>query len=110
LQNLVDELRSANKNKAMFLAGLTHELRTPLDVVIGSAKVLEDNLLGKLNEKQVVYVQSIEDCGKHLLHLVNDMLDLSKLAAGKMRLSIEEFSVADLLETVVQQMYKYSRE
>lgn len=109
LQNLVDELRSANKNKAMFLAGLTHELRTPLDVVIGSAKVLEDNLLGKLNEKQVVYVQSISDCGKHLLHLVNDMLDLSKLAAGKMRLSIEEFSVPDLLDTVVQQIYKYSR-
>jgi signal transduction histidine kinase len=110
LQNLVDELRSANKKKALFVAGLTHELRTPLDVILGSAKVLEDNLLGKLTSKQLVYVQSISDCGKHLLHLVNDMLDLSKLVAGKIRLRVEEFSVPDLLETVVQQMHKYSRE
>ena len=90
-------LESANKAKSDFLASMSHELRTPLNAVIGFSQVLQDQSFGLLNEKQIEYVQDILESGKHLLELINDILDLSKVEAGKMELELSPVVVGDLL-------------
>lgn len=92
------EADAANKAKSDFLANMSHELRTPLNSVIGFAEVLEDGLYGSLNEKQQTYVGDILGSGRHLLQLINDILDLSKVEAGKLELNPCEFSLSDVLE------------
>ncbi len=77
---------------------MSHELRTPLNAVIGFSEVLRDQYFGKLNEKQAEYIKDILDSGKHLLSLINDILDLSKVEAGKMELELSPVSIKDLLE------------
>lgn len=86
------QLERANLHKSQFLANMSHELRTPLNAIIGFSEVLQDQVFGSLNEKQVRYVNNILTSGRHLLNLVNDVLDLSKVEAGKMELRWEEFS------------------
>jgi len=76
---------------------MSHELRTPLNAVIGFSQVLQDQSFGLLNEKQIEYVQDILESGKHLLELINDILDLSKVEAGKMELELSPVVVGDLL-------------
>jgi PAS domain S-box-containing protein len=88
----------ANKAKSDFLSSMSHELRTPLTAVIGFAEVLKDQYFGKLNEKQTDYVKDIFESGKHLLSLINDILDLSKVEAGKMELELSEINIRHLLE------------
>jgi signal transduction histidine kinase len=90
-------LESANKAKSDFLASMSHELRTPLNAVIGFSQVLQDQGFGSLNVKQNEYVQDILESGKHLLDLINDILDLSKVEAGKMELHLTPVVVGDLL-------------
>ena len=87
----------ANQAKSDFLANMSHELRTPLNAVIGFSEVLEDGTFGDLNDKQRQYVGNILQSGRHLLSLINDILDLSKIEAGKMELEIVDVDVSRLI-------------
>ncbi|WP_340818679.1 response regulator [Methanolobus sp. WCC4] len=90
----------ASRTKSEFLANMSHELRTPLNSVIGFSDLLLEGTFGSLNDKQKRYVGNISHSGKHLLSLINDILDLSKVEAGKMVLSIEEFDVGESLSEI----------
>ena len=91
-------LEKASRHKSEFLAKMSHELRTPLNAIIGFSEVLRDRLFGGLNERQVKYIENIHASGKHLLYLINDILDLSTIEAGKMELHPEDFSIPHALE------------
>ncbi|MEO7578146.1 MAG: response regulator [Massilia sp.] len=91
------ELEHANRMKSEFLATMSHELRTPLNAVIGFSEALKDGLVGSLSEVQLAYVDDIFNSGQHLLALINDILDLSKVEAGMMSLEFEAVDVKLLL-------------
>ncbi|MBF0476642.1 MAG: GAF domain-containing protein [Deltaproteobacteria bacterium] len=92
------QVDAANKAKSAFLAGMSHELRTPLNAIIGFSEVLLDKYFGELTPKQEEFIGDVLASGNHLLSLINDILDLSKVEAGKMDLDITEFSIRELLE------------
>ena len=92
------QAEEASRAKSDFLANMSHELRTPLNSVIGFSEVLEDQLFGPLNEKQSSYVGNILSSGCHLLNLINDILDLSKVEAGKMELEPSVVNLRELLK------------
>ncbi len=94
------EVERANQAKSEFLANMSHELRTPLNSIIGFSEVLEDQIFGQLNETQKKYVHNINTSGMHLLQLINDVLDLSKVEAGKMSLQYEDFPIAAALHDI----------
>ena len=89
---------SANQAKSDFLAGMSHELRTPLNAIIGFSQILQEQHFGALNEQQADYANDILESGQHLLSLINDILDLSKIEAGKMTLNLSSVNIARLLE------------
>jgi PAS domain S-box-containing protein len=89
-----------NRMKSEFLANMSHELRTPLTAIIGFSDVLSDEIFGELNDKQKRHVRHINNGGRHLLDLINDVLDLSKVEAGKMELNREVFSISEILEDI----------
>lgn len=89
---------TANQAKSDFLAGMSHELRTPLNAIIGFSQMLSEQYFGPLTPKQAEYVQDILGSGEHLLALINDILDLSKIEAGKTELALTEFPVRDIVE------------
>jgi signal transduction histidine kinase/HAMP domain-containing protein len=91
------QLEVANKHKSEFLANMSHELRTPLNAIIGFSEVLQEKLFGDVNEKQEDYLRDIHSSGKHLLGLINDILDLSKVEAGRMELDLTTFDVSAAL-------------
>ena len=95
------ELELANRHKSEFLANMSHELRTPLNAIIGFSEVLKERMFGELNPKQLEYVGDIYGSGQHLLSLINDILDLSKVEAGRMELELAEFNVAATLDNCV---------
>ena len=95
------ELERANQLKSQFLANMSHELRTPLNAIIGFSEVLKDGMLGTLEEQQQDYVGEIYTSGKHLLSLINDILDLSKIEAGKMELELEPLELEPLLDNAL---------
>ena len=101
LRGLNDRLSQASRAKSEFLANMSHELRTPLNAIIGFSEVLKERLFGELNEKQVEYVGDILESGRHLLSLINDILDLSKIEAGRMELQTSSFSLGDTLRNGV---------
>ena len=92
------QLEIASQHKSEFLANMSHELRTPLNAIIGFSEVLTERLFGELNEKQAEYLEDILSSGRHLLSLINDILDLSKVEAGRMELELGSFSLAEALD------------
>ena len=92
------ELEMASLHKSAFLANMSHELRTPLNAIIGFSQVLRDELFGQVNDKQAEYLEDILSSAGHLLSLINDVLDLSKVEAGQVELDVAPFSLQDVLE------------
>ncbi|MCK5445191.1 MAG: HAMP domain-containing protein [Rhodospirillaceae bacterium] len=92
-----EEAESANRSKSQFLANMSHELRTPLNAVIGYSEMLQEEAKEEGNESLHADLDKISDAGKHLLGLINEILDLSKIEAGRVELSIQEFSISDVL-------------
>jgi signal transduction histidine kinase len=91
---------TANKAKSAFLANMSHELRTPLNAVIGFSELLEQQIFGTLNDKQRTYVGNVLVSGRHLLQLVNDILDISKVEAGRMDLVYERTPIGSIVDVV----------
>jgi signal transduction histidine kinase len=98
LRRVYGELETASRHKSEFLANMSHELRTPLNAIIGFSQVLRQRLFGEINEKQDEYLDDILSSGNHLLSLINDVLDLSKVEAGQIELELTAFSLREALE------------
>lgn len=98
LENANRRLEQASLHKSQFLASMSHELRTPLNAIIGFSEVLKERMFGELNDKQGEYVVDIHSSGQHLLALINDILDLSKIEAGRMELDLTTFDVTAALQ------------
>jgi signal transduction histidine kinase len=98
LRRLYGELETASRHKSEFLANMSHELRTPLNAIIGCSQVLRERLFGEVNEKQEEYLDDILSSGNHLLSLINDVLDLSKVEAGQIELDRTDFSLREAIE------------
>jgi signal transduction histidine kinase len=95
------QLEVANQHKSEFLANMSHELRTPLNAVIGFSEALSDQMFGEVNEKQLEYLKDIHESGRHLLSLINDILDLSKIEAGRMELDVSTFHLPTALSNAM---------
>jgi GAF domain-containing protein len=92
------QIEAANRHKSEFLANMSHELRTPLNAIIGFSEVLQERLFGELDEKQAEYTDDILTSGRHLLSLINEILDLSKVEAGRMELELTTFDLPLAIE------------
>ena len=101
IQQKTRELEAANRHKDEFLASMSHELRTPLNAVIGFSEVLLERMFGDVNAKQEEYLHDILVSGRHLLSLINDILDLAKIEAGRMELELEDFDLGQAIDNAV---------
>jgi signal transduction histidine kinase len=95
------QIEVASQHKSEFLANMSHELRTPLNAIIGFSEVLTDRMFGELNEKQEEYLKDIYASGTHLLSLINDILDLSKIETGRMELELTDFHLPTALDNAL---------
>jgi GAF domain-containing protein/anti-sigma regulatory factor (Ser/Thr protein kinase) len=101
IQEKSQQLEVANKHKSDFLANMSHELRTPLNAIIGFSEALMERMFGEVNDKQADYLKDIHESGKHLLSLINDILDLSKIEAGRMDLELSSFHLPTALSNAM---------
>jgi signal transduction histidine kinase len=101
LERLYGELETASRHKSDFLATMSHELRTPLNAIIGFSEVLKEQMFGELNERQLAYANDVLEAGRHLLSLINDVLDLAKIEAGRMELELSQVPIPDILRSAV---------
>ena len=104
------ELDQANRTKSEFLATMSHELRTPLNAIMGFSEALQHGIVGNMCDKQKEYVQDIYDSGQHLLELINDILDLSKVEAGMMQLDLEAADLGEMLSDTFSDFIKNTSE
>jgi signal transduction histidine kinase len=95
------ELEAASRHKSEFLANMSHELRTPLNAILGFSEVLAERMFGEVNEKQAEYLQDILSSGRHLLSLINDILDLAKVEAGRLELELGRFHLPTALDNAL---------
>jgi signal transduction histidine kinase len=95
------QLEAASRHKSEFLANMSHELRTPLNAIIGFSEVLMQRMFGELNTKQDEYLKDIYESGRHLLSLINDILDLSKIEAGRMELEATDFDLPSAIDNAL---------
>src|SRR5262249_59279865 len=91
----------ANQAKSRFLANMSHELRTPLNAILGYAELMLDDLYGGLSDKMRGVLERLQSNGRHLLKLINDVLDLSNIEAGQLTLSLDDYSLSDVVHGVV---------
>ncbi len=101
IQDKTRELEIANQHKSEFLANMSHELRTPLNAIIGFSEVMLERMFGEINGKQEEYLNDILSSGRHLLSLINDILDLSKIEAGRMELDLAEFDLPEAIQNAM---------
>ena len=101
IQEKSRQLEVASQHKSQFLANMSHELRTPLNAIIGYTEMMADGLYGKVGEKAAGVLERVQNNGRHLLGLINDVLDLSKIEAGQLVLTVEPYSVTDMVATVL---------
>jgi signal transduction histidine kinase len=101
LGHLYEQLEMANRHKSQFLANMSHELRTPLNSILGFSEMLFDGLYGELSDKVRSVLERVHGNGKHLLGLINDVLDLTKIEAGQLTVAVEDYSMASIVKSVV---------
>src|SRR5205814_10485766 len=94
------ELAEASQHKSQFLANMSHELRTPLNAILGYTELMADGAYGEPSEKMLGVLRRLESNGKHLLVLINDVLDLSKIEAGQLVLELSDYSIQGIAQTV----------
>ena len=100
IQDKSRQLEEANQHKSQFLANMSHELRTPLNAILGYAELMADGAYGEPSEKMLGILKRLEANGRHLLGLINDVLDLSKIEAGQLVLELSDYSIQDIAQTV----------
>lgn len=110
LESANAKLQELDRLKSMFIASMSHELRTPLNSIIGFSSIIRDEWLGPVNPEQKENLETIQRSGKHLLSLINDVIDVSKIEAGRIETRIEEFDLYDLLAEAVQYVEKDLRD
>jgi signal transduction histidine kinase len=101
LGQLYQQLERASRHKSEFLANMSHELRTPLNAVLGYTELILDKIYGEVPDKIREVLERVQNSGRHLLALINDVLDLSKIEAGQLTLSLNDYSMADVVQAVV---------
>jgi signal transduction histidine kinase len=100
LDRLYQQLEAASRHKSQFLANMSHELRTPLNAILGYTELILDNIYGEVPDRIREVLERVQKSGRHLLNLINDVLDLSKIEAGQMVLSLNDYSMQDVVQTV----------
>src|SRR5207237_8578327 len=96
-----EQLALASQHKSQFLANMIHEVRTPLNAILGYAELLVDGIYGAVPERAMGVLERVQNNGKHLLALINDVLDLSKIEAGQLVLTLDDYSLPDVVQSVV---------
>jgi signal transduction histidine kinase len=102
LETAMEKAQEADRLKSAFLAAMSHELRTPLNSIIGFTGILLQNLVGPLNDEQTKQLGMVRDSAQHLLSLINDVLDISKIEAGQLELALETFDVRESIDKVIK--------
>src|SRR5581483_386045 len=104
LGRLYEQLEAASRHKSQFLANMSHELRTPLNAILGYAELIQDGIYGEVPEKIRDILTRVQVGGRHLLGLINDVLDLSKIEAGQLKLAVSDYSLREVVHTVFTAM------